>query len=307
MCRELVAPTLGLGDQLLVGRARDCRPRVPLRQHAAEVLRGPHARAHVRHRPVRLAAEASEDRLDDRRVVVDRRRDRACAHPRREHERRHARPEGAELRRVVLAGRRRHVVVEAAVLVVGDDHHRLLPQWPLYHGVEQRQRELLARVQVGRRVVVVRARRPEGEVDEVGIDPRDRRQLPLRRALHEARVTEHVALVEVPWDRPGRVLRVDDPEHRHIVVREPHPWHGLRLHRVELTTERLQVVRPRRTQRLQLAAGGAGHRIAAVRHRLARHRAEPLVADAEVGRKVVVDRKLRGRVVGHHRSGAVAT
>jgi hypothetical protein len=51
-------------------RVRDRRPRARLGQHAAEVLGGPHPRAHVRHRPVGPAAEAGEDRLDNRRVVV---------------------------------------------------------------------------------------------------------------------------------------------------------------------------------------------------------------------------------------------
>jgi len=47
-------------------------------------------------------------------------------------------------------------------------------------------------------MVVVRARRAdEGDVDEVGIDPRDRRELPVGRVVEEVAQRQEAAAVEI--------------------------------------------------------------------------------------------------------------
>jgi hypothetical protein len=78
----------------------------------------------------------------------------------------------------------------------------------------------LACVQIGRRVVVVGARRTKGEVVEVGVDPGDGREVALRRPLEEAAVPEDIALVEVGRDAFDleAVFGIDQPEDRDVVV-----------------------------------------------------------------------------------------
>jgi hypothetical protein len=92
-------------------------------------------------------------------------------------------------------------------------------------------------------MVVVRAGRAEGEVVEVRVDPRHRRQVALRRTLEEAAVSEDVA----PVEEGGHVfereadLRVEQPDRRHVVVRVPAP-----VLVVEVAEERRDVVRAAR-------------------------------------------------------------
>src|SRR6185437_12921962 len=115
----------------------------------------------------------------------------------RDDERGYPRPVAAHGRPVVGCLRRRYVVVEAAVLVVGDDQQRLRPGRAAGERVEELQHELLAGPEVHGRVVVVGTGRPEGEVDEVGVDPGDGRQVSRGHTLEKATVAEDVALVEV--------------------------------------------------------------------------------------------------------------
>ena len=79
--RELLAPGLGLVDQRLVVAARDLRACGCFGEEAAEVVGCADAGAHVGDGAVGFAAEAGEDRLDDRGVIEDRLRDLLLADP----------------------------------------------------------------------------------------------------------------------------------------------------------------------------------------------------------------------------------
>jgi hypothetical protein len=117
------------------------------------------------------------------------------------------------------------VVVEAAVLVIGDQQQRLCPGRAPRDRVEELDDQLLPGMQIRGRVIVVRAGRPEGEVDEVRVDPGDRGEIAFGGVVEEACVPEDVFLVEVGGDRFLReaILGVDQPEHRHVVVGVPAP------------------------------------------------------------------------------------
>jgi hypothetical protein len=96
-----------------------------------------------------------------------------------------------------------------------------------------------------------------------------------------------------------RIVAVDAPEDRRDVVDEPAP-RGVRG--VELAHERVQVVDRRAGV---VAATGRAPRdgVEPVREGRARHGAEPPVADAELGREVVVDGQEVVGVVAHHVGG----
>ncbi len=197
------------------------------------------------------------------------------------------------------------MVVEAPVLVVGDDEQRLRPHRAPRERVKQPEDELLPVVQIRRRVVVVRARRAEGEIDEIGVDPRDRRQVARCRPLQEAPVAEQILTIEVTGERTAGepVLRIDQPQCRHVIVRVPAPLH---LRVVQMPHEGGEVVRARRAQVVAMTAGRARGGVASVRHRRPANGAEPVVTDAELLGEIRVHRQLVGGVIGHDRCRGVA-
>ena len=152
-------------------------------------------------------------------------------------------------------------------------------------------------------MVVVRAGGPERQVVEVRVDPGDGRQVTFGGALDEAAVAEDVALVEERRDVLDRQsdLGVEQPDRRHVVVRVPAP-----LVVLQVAHERGDVVRATRLDVVAQAVGGAGRRVAAIRHRRARDGTEPVVADAELAREEVVDGQMFRRVVRHHDAGVGA-
>src|SRR5215212_11592109 len=107
-------------------------------KQAPEVGGGTYAGTHVRHGAVFLAAEARQDRLDDRRVIEHRRCHLTLRNERRDDDCRYARPEPVKGRvfAVVLCSRRRDVIVEAAMLVVGDEQQRLRPRGTTHNRVK---------------------------------------------------------------------------------------------------------------------------------------------------------------------------
>ena len=245
---------------------------------------------------VRARAEAQQDRLDDRRVVVDHVAD-ATLHVRRDDERRHAHAVAAHGRPVVRGRERSRidVVVEAAVLVVGDDEKRLLPRRGTHHGREEAEHQLLPGHRRRRRMVVVRPGRAEqAEVHEVRVDPGDRRQLSLPRIVQERLPLEQRLAVEVRELvvvlEP--VAPVDAPQ-RARVVRVPAPGDVVG---VELAHERLEVV-DRRPAVGRRPVGLAGDGVETVRPRRPGDGAEPPVADLERAGEIVVDRDVVGAEV----------
>ena len=103
---------------------------------------------------------------------------------------------------VVIVGRRRcDVVVEAAMLVIGDDQERFGPGRAASECMKGLEHKHLATAEVGGGMVVIRTFGAEAEIDEVRIDPRDRRQIALGRTLEEASMTERVLPIEVGRQR----------------------------------------------------------------------------------------------------------
>ena len=181
-------------------------------------------------------------------------------------------PRCRSVRGVVLARGRLDVVVEATVLVVGDRSAAFSPR----PGSGRSRRRARARASgphagptAGGRRSSLRARNERsmkfGSIHETA------GRSPAAARSRKLRWPKHVLPVEVRGDRLGRepVLRVDDPEHRHVVVRVPAPRD---LGVVEVAAERLEVVRPRRAAARRSAPPEVpADRVAAVRHRLARH------------------------------------
>src|SRR5262245_5435001 len=99
---------------------------------------------------------------------------------------------------VVILGRRWcDVVVEATMLVIGDDQEGLRPIRAASECMKGLEHKHLTSPQIGRGMVIVRAFWAEAEIDEVRVDPRDRRQIALGRTLEEASMTKRVLPIEV--------------------------------------------------------------------------------------------------------------
>ena len=146
-------------------------------------------------------------------------------------------------------------------------------------------------------MVVVRSRRPdERDVDEVRVDPRHGRQLPVLRVVHEVARREQAPAVEV-----GEPVEVADPElavgeaERSDVVRVPAPRDLVRL---EVAHERGHVV-DRNLLRVLAPGRLAAERVEPVRPRRAWDRAVPAIADGKLARQMVVRRQVAAVVVAH--------
>src|SRR4051794_7042416 len=117
-------------------------------------------------------------------------------------------------------------------------------------------------------MVVVRAFRAKAEIDEVWVDPRDRREIALARALEEAAVTEWILTIEVGREHLARepVQRIDDPQRRNVVVRVPTPLH---LCCIKMAHKACEIPRPRRLQVVAMSCRRSGGGVAAIGHRRA--------------------------------------
>src|SRR6266536_1619792 len=119
------------------------------------MVRGSDPLSHGGDAAVALAAEAKQDRLDQRGVVEADARNLSLLHRGREDERWNARSVPAEAGIIVLGRLELDVVVETAVLVVGDDEHRAPPLRAAEQGMNKLEHELLTGTQVRGRMVVV--------------------------------------------------------------------------------------------------------------------------------------------------------
>ena len=188
------------------------------------------------------------------------------------------------------------VVEEAAVLVVDDDEERFLPERRGGERSEEREHELLAGHHRRGRMVVVGARRAEEtEVDEVRVDPRDRRERSLAGIVEEGPALEQGLAAEVRelLVVEEAIAAVDRAE-RPGIVRVPAPGDVVPI---EVAHERLQVVDGNLPVRA-LASRAAGDRVEAIRPGRPGDGAEPPVAHLELAGEVVVDRDVGAGQVG---------
>ena len=124
-----------------------------------------------------FGAEAQQNRLDDRGVIEECLGYRARFHPRRHDHRWYPHPVPAERLGVVVHGFGRHdVVEEASVFVVGDDQQRTLPLRAGRKRIVDSENEVLAILDIGGRVVVIRWEAERVEAGESRVDPGDGRQ-----------------------------------------------------------------------------------------------------------------------------------
>jgi hypothetical protein len=66
-----------------------------------------------------------------------------------------------------------HMIIEPAMLVIGDHEQGFAPERPLDQGIQDRADEMLPARDIRRRAVIKAGR----EIDEIGIDERDGRQV----------------------------------------------------------------------------------------------------------------------------------
>ena len=156
-------------------------------------------------------------------------------------------------------------------------------------------------------MVVVRVRPEHPQVLEARIDPRDLRQLPrghvveerslLGQLAHDLLADAQLAGVDVPEAvvAAQAIRRVDGAE-RARIERVPAPV-DVRL--VEVAHERRELVQRWRDV-VSTPGRLPGERVQPVRPRGPRHRAEPAIDHAVLGREVIVDRQIVAVVVPHH-------